>query len=817
MHRKAPRVLFISYNGLLEPLGPTQIVPYVRELSARYRMSILSFEKRVRSSVEDREEQRRLEASLREQGITWVRARYHKYPSLPATLYDIAQGIQCAVAIHAREPIDLVHARGYVPGAIAWGLKRWFGTPYLFDIRGLQAEEYADAGHWPPGGLRFRLTKWAETHILHRADGLVTLTEAIRPALRQFPGLASRPAPPPWEVVPSCADLEHFRFREAGRARIRAELQVGDRPVIVYAGSLGTWYLLDEMLEFYATARRHLSKPFMLILTNAKPQGVRAALQRHGIDETDTAVRWARFEEMPDYLSAADAGLAFIRPCFSKRSSSPTKYAEYLACGLPLVINAGIGDADALVEEGAGVLIQRFDREAYAQGAEALRGLLQQGRGRFRQIAERHFSLANRAAPAYRRLYERILTGRVRKRVLFLTPYPLHCAPSQRLKFEQYFASFEAHGIQVTVSPFVSPALWRILYEQGHWLKKGLFTLSGYFKRTWDFCRASRFDAIYLHLWAVPFGPPWFEEALSRRGIPLIYDIDDLIYLPRASRANAFAMRFRKEERIARIIRSATHVIVCTEYLLRFALRYNRAVTRISSTIDAATYYPRQPSRETRSVTIGWSGSHSTSPYLQLLSRVLQKLSRQFDVRLLVIGDPRFRIDGVRVDARPWRRERETSDLAEMDIGVYPLPDEEWVLGKSGLKALQYMGMGVPVVASGIGAACEFIRDGENGFLVRSVDEWVDRLSRLICEPALRAAMGRAGRMTVEERFSVQVTAPVYVEIVSAVLGRGPLLSQASPMIATVPTCGPVLRADNTLAVTEGALHLPASSPDGRG
>lgn len=778
------RVLFISYNGLLEPLGPTQIVPYVRELSARYRMSILSFEKRVRSSMEDREEQRRLEASLREQGITWVRARYHKHPSLPATLYDIAQGIQCAVAIHAREPIDLVHARGYVPGAIAWGLKRWLGTPYLFDIRGLQAEEYADAGHWPTGGLRFRLTKWAETHILHRADGLVTLTEAIRPALRQFPGLALRPAPPPWEVIPSCADLEHFRFREAGRARIRAELQVGDRPVIVYAGSLGTWYLLDEMLEFYATARRHLSKPFLLILTNAEPQGVRAALQRHRIDETDTAVQWARFEEMPDHLSAADAGLAFIRPCFSKRSSSPTKYAEYLACGLPLVINAGIGDADALVEEGAGVLIQRFDREAYAQGAEALRGLLQQGRGRFRQLAERHFSLANRAAPAYRRFYERILTGRVRKRVLFLTPYPLHCAPSQRLKFEQYYASFEAHGIQVTVSPFVSPALWRILYEPGHWLKKGLFTLSGYFKRTWDFCRASRFDAIYLHLWAVPFGPPWFEEALVRRGIPLVYDIDDLIYLPKASEANLFLRKFRKEARIARIMRAASQVIVSTEYLRRFALRHNPRITRISSTIDTRRYQPRRHSRETRAVTIGWSGSHSTSPYLHLLTPVLQELSRRFDVRVLVVGDATFQMPGVRVEARAWNLERETADLAEMDIGVYPLPDEEWVLGKSGLKALQYMGVGVPVVASRIGAACEFIQDGVNGFLAQTPAEWIERIERLIRDPQLRADMGRAGRQTVETRYSVDLTTPVYLRILREALGSAAPIEQRGSDVA---------------------------------
>ncbi len=128
------------------------------------------------------------------------------------------------------------------------------------------------------------------------------------------------------------------------------------------------------------------------------------------------------------------------------------------------------------------------------------------------------------------------------------------------------------------------------------------------------------------------------------------------------------------------------------------------------------------------------------------------------------------------MEARPWSLERETADLREMDIGVYPLPDDEWVLGKSGVKALQYMGVGVPVVASSIGAACEFIHDGDNGFLVASTEEWVDRLSRLIVDPALRTRMGLAGRATVEERFSVGATAPLYVGIIDSLMRASPAL-----------------------------------------
>ncbi len=411
MPEAQPRVLYISYNGLIEPLGYTQVVPYVRALAAEYRMTMLSFEKAVRSPEEDANDRAQMESYLQEHRIEWIRRRYHKWPSLPASLYDILRGIHQVVREHSLKNINLVHARGYLPGAIAWGLNRWLGIPYLFDIRGLQAEEYVDAGRWNPRGVRFCLTKRVEQWILHDADGIVTLTEAIRPILCDFPGLRSRTTLPPWEIIPSCVDLDHFRFRKDGRRRVRAELGVGERPVLVYAGSVGTWYLLDEMLEFYTIARKIFPELFFLILSNISNEAIDAVLRSHGINnKNDVAVRWARFEELPDYLSAADAGIGFIRPCLSKLSSSPTKYAEYLACGLPLVINAGIGDADALVErERAGVLVRGFNGEAYSRAADDLQRQMIRRKDEFRKIAENQFSLWSRAYPAYRSLYERIL------------------------------------------------------------------------------------------------------------------------------------------------------------------------------------------------------------------------------------------------------------------------------------------------------------------------------------------------------------------------------------------------------------------------
>src|SRR5262245_21996357 len=192
MTNTRPRVLFISYNALIEPLGPTQILPYVCGLADTVEMSVLSFEKRVRSAADDARDTERIERQLAARGIRWIRLRYHHRLSLPATLFDIAHGVMRVLREHRRRPFDLLHARGYVPAAIAWAVRKRTSVPSLFDIRGLQAEEYGDSGHWDPRGLKFRLTKRVEQAILHDADGIVTLTNDIRPAIERFDGLKTR-------------------------------------------------------------------------------------------------------------------------------------------------------------------------------------------------------------------------------------------------------------------------------------------------------------------------------------------------------------------------------------------------------------------------------------------------------------------------------------------------------------------------------------------------------------------------------------------------------------------------------------------------
>lgn len=352
-----------------------------------------------------------------------------------------------------------------------------------------------------------------------------------------------------------------------------------------------------------------------------------------------------------------------------------------------------------------------------------------------------------------------------------ICPYPEGRAPSQRLKYEQYFDSWREAGYDVEVRPFWDEAAWAVLYERGAWLRKGAGLVRGILRRLRDFSSALDADLVYLHLEAIPLGPPLFEEGLFRRGIPMIYDVDDLVHLPHSSRANAFMRFLRGSGKVPELIRMARHTIVCTEYLADFARAHGDAVTNISSTIDTDLYRPRPHRERTRGVVVGWSGSHSTSPYLHLLDDVLRQLQREEGISVKVIGDKNFWVPGLSLEAQDWRRETEVEDLSEIDIGVYPLPRDEWVKGKSGLKALQYMALEIPTVAEAVGTNFEIIEDDVNGFVAGSKDRWVEVLRRLVREPALRRRIGKSARRTVETRYSVKANIPTYLMILQSVSG----------------------------------------------
>jgi len=354
-----------------------------------------------------------------------------------------------------------------------------------------------------------------------------------------------------------------------------------------------------------------------------------------------------------------------------------------------------------------------------------------------------------------------------KKKILIICPYPEGVAPGQRLKYEQYFDSWRYSGYELTVSPFISLTFWKFVYQKGHLFQKLIWTIWGYLRRIYDVIRAPFFDGIYICLWATPFGPPVFERLLLLSNRKMIYDIDDMIFLGHSSEANKKIKGLKGRSKMTYLMKRAKHVICCTPKLEEFVLQYNLNTTDISSTINTDDYQPKLNYEKKETITLGWSGSHSTSKYLHLLDEVLQELSNLYPIKLRVIGDASFMVDGVQLEAIDWSRESEVNELSKIDIGLYPLPDEPWVYGKSGLKALQYMALGIPTVASDIGANKRVIEHKVDGFLVQTHKDWITIISNLIEDVNLQESIGREARKKVEQEFSVKVNEQKYLDILN--------------------------------------------------
>ena len=395
------RVLYLTYNGLTEPLGRRQVLPYVLGLAARgWRFVVVSFEK---VETADEVARRQVAALLEGAGAEWIPRRYHKRPSLGATSFDVSAGI--AAVLRHRQDVGLIHARSTVPAMMAAAAARALRIPWVFDVRGLVAEEYADGGHWSRDGFLFRLTSAAESRLLRSAPGLVFLTERIRDEFARRPAWPEKPT----AVIPCAVDLEEFSPPAGARERARSTLELEPGPVLTYSGSLGSWYRLREMLEFYDVAAGEIPGLSLLILTPS--EGDARALVAGHPRAARIRVRKARPEEMPEYLGAADAGLCFLGDHHSKAASSPTKYGEYLASGLAVITNPWTGDAAGLAGDPAWILVDAFTRSAYAEAARRLRDALADPprlRKAAHALASRCFSLGE-AVSRYEQLYRRVL------------------------------------------------------------------------------------------------------------------------------------------------------------------------------------------------------------------------------------------------------------------------------------------------------------------------------------------------------------------------------------------------------------------------
>ena len=402
------RVLLISYNGVLEPIVQSQVLPYVRGLSrSGYQFILLSFEKWKGPHHQMRRQIAAMQATLQHQGIRWVALRYHKRPSLPATLWDIWCGTWAALWLVWRHRVCLIHARASIAGIMAIVPVRLLRCRLLFDIRGFNAEEYVDGSGWSRHSARYRVLKWLEGYLMRVATQNVVLTEAARRAVQEE-RYAAGTAGVPVSVIPTCVDTDRFRPDAARASRMAGELPLASLTAI-YLGSLGTWYLVDEMVAFLATLRTYQPSLRLLCITQSDAGIMKRAWARQGLAPAALTTLRTSHDEVPAHLSTGHFGLCFIKPSLSKQSSYPTKIGEYLACGLPVVLNASQGDCDRFVEQqGVGVVVERLDPEGYRQVCGRLLKLLEDPRaiaGRCREAAQTYLSLSVGLA-RYRQVYE---------------------------------------------------------------------------------------------------------------------------------------------------------------------------------------------------------------------------------------------------------------------------------------------------------------------------------------------------------------------------------------------------------------------------
>jgi glycosyltransferase involved in cell wall biosynthesis len=354
-------------------------------------------------------------------------------------------------------------------------------------------------------------------------------------------------------------------------------------------------------------------------------------------------------------------------------------------------------------------------------------------------------------------------------KVLFMLPYSLALAPGQRYRVEQWLKPIQAAGVTCDVVPLMTPQEQNLLYSQVSAVRKAGVVGASLARAIRHVPRPGQYDAIWIYRSILVAGPPVVERLLVRTGTPIIYDFDDAIWMTDTMDGNRRWGFLKCAGKTAKLCGMAAAVVTGNDLLAEYARRYNGNVCVVPSTVDTDTYLPRRTYSDRAPVVIGWSGSPSTVQHLRTVTGALRRVVASACVELRVMGGE-FEAPGIPLSLRLWSPEREVEELQAFDIGIMPLPDDPWSRGKCGMKALLYMGVGVPVVASPVGVNTSIIQDGQNGFLADSEDEWVEKLLVLVRSVSLRRSFGTAGRATVEATYSLRTQAPRVLRVLQSVL-----------------------------------------------
>ncbi len=333
-------------------------------------------------------------------------------------------------------------------------------------------------------------------------------------------------------------------------------------------------------------------------------------------------------------------------------------------------------------------------------------------------------------------------------------------APNERYRWFQY-EPFVKEYFEVNYLYLVNSFYDKILFQSNNIILKFLVLIFTFLKRMYQIIFLRKVDVILIFRELHWFHCPLWMWILKRKAKKIIFDFDDAIFLPSEKGiVNAMKQPFSKT---VHFIKNSDTVFAGNEYLKQFALKYNQNVVFIPTTVDTDYFIPKDIKQKTNKVIIGWMGSHSTIPHLLSITEILKKIQQKYsNVEYRFVATKKY-IPELEVYIEEWQREKEIEFLNSLDIGIMPLPDEEWSKGKCGLKMLTYLSCAVPCVSSNVGVNPEIIEKTKGGFIVNTENEWIEKLSVLIESQELRKLLGKQGREGVEKYYSLKVWKDIFV------------------------------------------------------
>lgn len=352
------------------------------------------------------------------------------------------------------------------------------------------------------------------------------------------------------------------------------------------------------------------------------------------------------------------------------------------------------------------------------------------------------------------------------KRILFLVPYPLGIAPSQRFRFEQYFEKLAEAGFEFEVKPFLDERAMIYLYDSGNFIRKVWKVKIGLLKRFFQLFGLGKYDYVFIHREAAAIGPPIYEWLISKVfRKKIIFDFDDAIWLKNTSSTNSVISLFKRYRNAENVCAWAWKVSCGNDYLANHARTFNQNVIVNPTTIDTENLHNRVRQFVDGKITIGWTGTHSTIKYLDSLVPILQKLETQFDFNFLVIADrqPDFQLKSLQFHS--WNKQTEIDDLLKMDVGIMPLEDDKWANGKCGFKALQYMALGIPAIVSPVGVNTKIVDYGSNGWICNTPEEWEQTLKQILQKQLELKSFSTAARTKIQTHYSVKSNTPNFLHL----------------------------------------------------